>query len=317
MFDNIVEIPEGLDMPKVSVIIPTHNRAELLKSAIDSVLNQTYHDFEIIVIDDHSTDNTPAVVADFEDPRIKFLQNKGKNGPSISRNLGITHALGEYIAFLDDDDEWIPSKLEKQVAVLDTSKDNICGIYSNRLKIDQTTGEIYSDDPGADTLKGNLLSQLMIKNPIQTSTLVLRKSCLDKVGLFDENMRYMEDRDLWIRLAMHWEFEYIDEPLVSAYYYHGNSHLSRNLEGQTQGREILLKRYQHLLKKNKKRWADLYVCLGAQYCQLGKMKQGRRNLVKGISIYPFKPIAFFHLFSSLLGAGNYRRIRNYYNLNVK
>jgi glycosyltransferase involved in cell wall biosynthesis len=299
------------DMTKVSVIIPTHNRAELLKSAIAGVLNQTYHDFEIIVIDDHSTDNTPEIVAGFMDQRIKYIQNKGKNGPSISRNLGITKAEGEYIAFLDDDDEWFPFKLEKQVSMMDICKTDVCGIYSNRLKIDKITGETYSEDPGADTRKGNLLSQLMIKNPIQTSTLVLRKSCLDKVGLFDENMRYMEDRDLWIRLALHWEFEYIDEPLVKAYY-HGNSHLSHNLEGQTQGREILLDRYRHLLKKNKKSWADLYVCLGAQYCQLGKIKKGRRNLLKGISIYPFNPIAFFHLFSSLWGASNYQRIRKYY-----
>ncbi len=315
MFDTAAQIKEGLDMPKVSVIIPTHNRADLLRSAINSVISQAYRDFEIIVIDDHSTDNTPEIVTGFKDQRIRYIQNKGKNGPSIARNLGITHAVGEYVAFLDDDDVWLPLKLEKQLRIMDTCNDNVCGIYSNRLKIDKITGKICSEDPGADTLKGNLLSQMMVKNPIQTSTLVLRKKCLDKVGLFDENMRYMEDRDLWIRLAQHWEFEYIDEPLVRAYY-HGNSHLSLDLEGQTRGREILLERYRHLLKKNKKSWADLYVCLGAQYCQLGKMKQGRGNLLKGISIYPFKPVAFFHLFSSLLGADNYRRIRNYYNLNV-
>jgi glycosyltransferase involved in cell wall biosynthesis len=304
------------DMPKVSVIIPTHNRADLLQSAISSVLNQTFNEFEIIVIDDHSTDSTSSVVAGFNDQRIKYIQNKGKNGPSVARNLGINNARGEYIAFLDDDDEWLPAKLEKQTGILDVSPKKVCGIYSRPLLIDKRTGKTFSENSGFPQLKGNLLSQLLIKNPIHTCTLVVRKKCLDQIGLFDETMRYMEDRDLWIRLAMRWDFQYIDEPLTKTYH-HGLSHLSGNLEGQTQGREILLNRYQHLLKKNKKSWAKLHVGLGAQYCQLGKMKKGRRNLLKGMLIYPFNPIALFHFFSSLLGAGNYQRIRNYYNLNLK
>ena len=298
-------------MPKVSVIIPTHNRAELLKSAIASVLAQTFNDFEIIVIDDHSTDATPLMVNSFYDPRIKYLKNEGKNGPSTARNLGIAEARGEYIAFLDDDDEWLPSKLEKQIGILDSCNMNVCGIYSNCLKIDKVTKETYFRRFGAETLKGNLLSQLMIKNPIHTPTLIIRKACLNQIGGFDENMHYMEDRDLWIRLARHWKFEYIDEPLTKVYR-HENAHLSKNLQGQIQGREILLNRYNYLFKKDKKNWSKLYVCLGAQYCQLGKMKKGRINLLKGIVIYPFNKIAFFHFFSSLLGASIYQRIRKYY-----
>ena len=298
-------------MPKVSVIIPTHNRADLIQTAINSVLDQTYNDYEIIIVDDHSTDNTSAVVKKFKDQRIHYVQNSGKYGPSASRNLGISAASGDYVAFLDDDDEWMPNKLEKQITAMDGCLENVCGIYSNRLMINKITGETYSENPGVETIKGNLLSQLMIKNPIHTSTLMIRKTCLDKIGLFDENMRYMEDRDLWIRLAMNWDYEYIDEPLIKAYY-HGNSHLSHNLEGQTQGRGILLRRYQHLLKKNKKSWSQLYVCQGAQYCQKNEMAKGRKNLLKGILIYPFNKIALFHFFTSLFGANNYQRIRKNY-----
>lgn len=298
-------------MPKVSVIIPTHNRAELLFTAISSVFGQTFEDWEMVIVDDHSTDKTRIVVEGFADDRVKYIKNTGKNGPSVSRNLAISAAAGEYVAFLDDDDEWLPQKLEKQIGILDTCTKKVCGIYSNRLMIDKQTGKTFSEDPGAETLKGNLLSQLMIKNPIHTSTLVIRKACLDKIGVFDETMRYSEDKDLFIRLSIYWDIEYVNIPLTKAYY-HGNSHLSRNLEGKIHGREVILRRYEHLYRKNRKSWSKMYVCLGAEYCQLSNMKEGRRNLIKGIKIYPFSKIAVFHYFSSLFGKNGYKSIRKIY-----
>jgi glycosyltransferase involved in cell wall biosynthesis len=296
---------------KVSVIIPTYNRAEFLRSAIKSALRQTFTDFEIIVSDDKSTDHTREVVRSFKDRRIKYLLNEGNKGPSATRNTAILASKGEYIAFLDDDDEWLPDKLQRQVEILDKSQANICGVYSNRLIIDKTTGKVISDNPGTDRLTGNLLYQLAVKSPIHTTTVLIRRKCLDEVGLFDETISYMEDRDLWIRLSMNWEFEYISQPLVRAYI-HGNAHLSKNLEGQTEGREKLLEKYQYLFKKNKKSWSELYVCLGAQYCQLKKMKSGRKSLIKGIKIYPFSTISYLHLFSSLFGPSYYQRLRKFY-----
>ena len=296
---------------KVSVIIPTYNRAEFLRSAIESALKQTFTDLEIIVSDDKSTDHTQEMVENLKDERIKYIKNEGNKGVSAARNAAIKEAKGEYIAFLDDDDEWVPDKLQRQVEVLDKSQSNICGVYSNRLFIEKTTGRILSDNPGTDTLQGNLLYQLAKKSPIHTSTVVIKKRCLDKVGLFDETISYMEDRDMWIRLSMNWDFKYIHEPLTKAYI-HGHEHLSHNVKGQTAGREKLLERYEHLFKKNKKSWSELYLCLGAQFCQLKEMKKGRKNIIKGIKIYPFSKIAYFHLFSSLLGPGNYQRVRKFY-----
>ena len=179
----VTMLKEIYRMPKVSVIIPTHNRAEFLRCAIESVLRQTFTDLEIIVSDDKSTDHTQEVVKGFKDMRIKYIFNDGHNGPSATRNKGILASEGEYIAFLDDDDEWLPDKLQRQVEILGKSQPNICGVYSNRLFIEKTTGKIISDNPGADILKGNLLHQLVIKNPITTSTAVVRKSCLDEIGL--------------------------------------------------------------------------------------------------------------------------------------
>jgi len=298
-------------MPKVSVIIPTYNRAEFLRSAIKSALNQTFSDLEVIVSDDKSTDHTQEVVRSFEHERIKYLSNKGNKGPSATRNTAISASKGEYIAFLDDDDEWLPDKLQRQVELLDHSQPNICGVYSNRLFIDKMSGKILSDNPGTEQLQGNLLYQLMIKSPIHTSTVVIIKKCLDEIGLFDETISYMEDRDLWIRLSMRWDFEYIPTPLTKAYF-HGIAHLSNSLEGQTAGKERLLERYHHLLKNNRKAWGALYLCLGTQYCQLKQMKKGRKNIIKGIIKYPFSKMAYFHLFSSFFGPSNYQRLRNFY-----
>jgi len=298
-------------MPTVSVIIPTYNRAEFLPTAIKSALNQTFKDIQIIVSDDRSTDHTREVVESFNDDRIRYVRNEGKKGPSATRNTAISASKGEYIAFLDDDDEWVPDKLQKQVELLDHSQPNICGVYSNRLFIDRESGKILSDNPETEQLQGNLLYQLMIKSPIHTSSVVVRKRCLEEIGLFDETISYMEDRDMWIRLSMKWDFEYIPVPLTKAYI-HGNAHLSQNLEGQTAGRERLLEKYHHLLKKNRKSWGELYLCLGAQYCQLKQMKRGRKNIIKGIIRYPFNKIAYVHLFSSFFGPSNYQRLRNFY-----
>src|SRR5258705_13939604 len=105
-------------MSQVSVVIPTHNRSEFLRSAIASVLGQTYQDFELIVVDDASTDSTAEVVVSFNDSRIKFIRHQTNQGGSAARNTGIRASKCDYIAFLDDDDEWSPRKLSKQVEVL-------------------------------------------------------------------------------------------------------------------------------------------------------------------------------------------------------
>ena len=293
---------------KVSVIIPTHNRAELLRCAIASALEQTFKDLEIIVADDNSTDHTREVVRSFQDRRIKYIRKDDNTGPSATRNTAILASGSEYIAFLDDDDEWLPDKLQKQVKLLDKSLPNICGVYSNRLVIDKLSDRIISANPRSEKLSGNLLYQLAIGNPIHTSTVLIRKRCLQEVGLFDETISYMEDRDLWIRLSSNWDFEYIDDPLTIAHV-HKQGHLSRSLEGQTAGREKLLERYNHLFKKNRKNLGKLYIHQGVQYCQSKRMRKGRKNIVRGLRLYPYTVKAYLHFLASLFGPRIYGSLR--------
>jgi len=298
---------------KVTVIIPTHNRAEFLRTAILSALNQTFRDIEIIVADDKSTDHTQEVVKSFKDKRIRYIANKSNRGPSATRNSAILASKGEYIAFLDDDDEWVPEKLQKQVKLLDESPPEICGVYSDRLIIDRSSNKVVSKGLQSDKLKGNLLSQLATRNQINTCTVLLRKRCLDEVGLFDETISYMEDRDLWIRLSLNWDFEYINEPLTMTYV-HKHGHLSDRLFEQTKGREKLLTKHRNLFNQDRKAWSKLHLLQGAQYCQLKDMKKGRKNFVEGIKVYPLNFNAYFHLLSALLGKNAYQRLRRSFKL---
>lgn len=132
--------------PTVSVIIPTYNRAHLVGRAIQSVLNQTYKDFELIIVDDGSTDNTEDIIKKYQkkDERIKYIRRKKNKGGSVARNTGINAAIGEYIAFLDSDDEWLTEKLERQMKVFKSTSSEVGVVYSGFFRINDRRNEIES-----------------------------------------------------------------------------------------------------------------------------------------------------------------------------
>ena len=144
--------------PTVSVIIPTHNRSQLLKRAIGSVLNQTYSKLECIVVDDASTDETTEVVASFNDDRIRCFRHKINRHASAARNTGIRHSKGELIAFLDDDDEWMDGKLEQQVNLLQKSPQNIGLVYC-WMSYMKSEEELYNNKP---ILKGYIFKDMIV-----------------------------------------------------------------------------------------------------------------------------------------------------------
>ena len=122
------------EQPQISVVVPTHNRAHLIERAIKSILAQTYQNLEIIILDDRSTDNIAEVVAGFGDQRIKFVRNKENLGGGGSRNVGIRASKSEYVAFLDDDDEWLPTKFEKQVKLFYEGSEKLGVVSCARAK---------------------------------------------------------------------------------------------------------------------------------------------------------------------------------------
>jgi glycosyltransferase involved in cell wall biosynthesis len=197
-------------MPRVSVIIPTYNRAHLIGQAIDSLLAQTYHDFEVIVVDDGSTDNTQAVLSRYGD-RITYIFQKNA-GPSAARNTGIRASKGELLAFLDSDDMMSPTKLALQVAYLEAHPE-VGVVYSGwqYLSEDGTTvqGEVRPDR------EGEILKDLLVEGYLFPPVAALmRRECIDRVGVFDESLPTYEDPEFWIRIALAgYRFGCIEQPL--------------------------------------------------------------------------------------------------------
>lgn len=294
-------------MPKVSVIIPTYNRAEFLSTAISSVLNQTYQDFEIIVVDDSSTDNTTELINSFSDSRIKYIRHETNKGGSAARNTGIKMSSGQYIAFLDDDDEWLPEKLEKQVELLGNSSPKVGSVYTGLLTIDKACGKVLGRSIPSG--KGCFIDELIENNRIgTTSTHVLRRECFEEVGLFDESLPSGQDYDMWIRISKKFHFEYIKEPLVK-YSIH-EKRISTNLEQKIKGIEIIFKRYSQLLALNRKSYSQSYLSLGVFYCYNGNTKKGREALIKSIRLYPIGTRHYFNFCLSLLGSEAFKKLKS-------
>src|SRR5262249_34968268 len=132
-------------MPKVSVVIPTHNRATLLHRAVSSALTQTFSDLEVLIADDASSDATAELMLVIRDPRIKYLRHETKRGVSVARNTAISHASGEYIAFLDDDDEWLPEKLNIQLSHLNSARKSVGLICSGYYKVDSAFSKVQRE----------------------------------------------------------------------------------------------------------------------------------------------------------------------------
>lgn len=187
-------------MPFFTVIIPTYNRAELLKEAIQSVLNQTYENFELLVIDDHSIDNTKEIVASFEDKRIRYYLNDRGKGGAGTRNAGIFRASGEWIAFLDDDDIWLPNKLDVTDKKIRALNGLIGLVYSGYTLYDfykkQKVSVIIPDK------EGWIQQSLLYANCIGTfSAVAIQKDVLFKVGGLDVEFPAMQDWELYVRIS--------------------------------------------------------------------------------------------------------------------
>src|SRR5262245_58115192 len=300
-------------MGGVSVIIPTYNRAACLTLALASVLNQTYQNFEIIVVDDASTDGTADVVGGLADARIAYVRhdvNRGKVGAgAAARNTGIARARGSYIAFLDDDDEWLPEKLARQVAVLETSPRSVGAVYTGFVKIDQATGQIV--ERITPTRRGTISRDLIAENCVGTpSTVLVRNECFQKVGLFDESMAFGEDYDMWIRIAREFEFDYIDEPLVR-YAVHDVQLSAQNYERKISGLEAQLRKHVAFFALDPRGHSRLYLELGVLYCYDGDVRRGRAAFRHGLRIYPREVRHYFNLGLSFLGSATFVKVKEY------
>ncbi len=277
--------------PLVTIIISTYNRVSVLKRAVLSAVNQSYKNLEILIVNDASTDNTAVVVNSIEDQRVKYICHEKNKGLASVRNTGIKNASGEFITFLDDDDEWLPEKIAKQLEVYKNIRTEIGLIFTNgyseyendyiiREKI--SSGIIYA--PKKDKF---FPLRILVSPP---SSWMLPKKIVNEIGYFDETMyNNWDDGDYLARTAYNYPLYFLNENLVI---WHAlSSHVNAISPSLIKGKEIFIKKNILELKKDPHYLFRFYRAIGKDLLKIDKRK-ARGYLLKALKIRPFDLSAF-------------------------
>ncbi len=275
-------------MPAVSIVIPTHNRSKYLRKAIASVLDQTFDDFELIVVDEASTDDTKEIVEDLmkRDKRIKYLRYEiNSKKPSVARNRGIVVSKGEYLAFLDDDDVWLPKKLEMQIELAEKYDLDLIGC--NYLLVDERdneVGRVVFPEWIKDNLLGALMKGVFYPN---LSGLMIRRDAIEYVGLIDENLTWGEDLELVIRLIRNnAKFDFVRD-FCFKYTVHTNRVSTRlNWINKARDYEYIAKKHWDFLRNHPQEFSELLRWIARAYCYGGSIEKGRRYFRESIRMNP-------------------------------
>lgn len=290
-----------MNHPLVSVVMPTYNRACLLGHAIQGVLDQTFKDYELIIVDDASVDNTMDIVARFNDDRIMYFRHEKKSGGSSARNTGIKAARGEYIAFIDDDDEWMPDKIEKQVEKFGKSSGKTGLVYCGYQYIYQ--GKAISDV--IPEVRGKAFNESLIRCFVGAPTPLVRKDCFNISGYFDESLPSCQDWDMWIRIAKYYEFEF-DPKILAKVNVHGDQ-ISTSLKNKILARKVILEKYKPDLEERRSILSLHLRRLGSLCCLDGKRGEGFNYIMKSIQAAPWNLNSYLHLILLLMSKKIYNK----------
>lgn len=294
--------------PLVSIVIPTYNRAHLLSRTVKTVLNQTYSHFELIIVDDCSNDDTETVVKAFHDDRIRYIRHEKNQGAATTRNDGIVAAKGEYIAFQDSDDEWLPTKLEKQVNAFNSAPRDLGVVYTSFWLIDDSKKTLVPYSQMKQT-EGKIRDALLETNFVSTPTAVVRKACFEKAGMF-ANIPRFQDWELWLRISKYYSFKHIREPLVKSY--RQPDSISRNADVLISARKYILSKYYDALSEKPKLLSKHYLDIGIFLCSKGDIKEGRKYFFKAVSVHPFNAKLLLWTIVSLFGSTTYNKYSAFY-----
>jgi len=306
---------------KISVIIPIFNGADKLPRAISSVQNQTFADFELIIVDDGSTDNTKSVAGSFaaSDPRIKYFSIPHSGGPAKPINEGLKISNGKFVALLEHDDEWLPTKLEKQLDMLQ-SRNDIAMVGCEVVAINEVT-----KNSSTITLSKNKSSEQWLRSMLEDkgfffnlSTLMLKKEKLGSDVYFDESLTLAADRDFYIR-TMTKGFDIVPEVLVN--YYSNIGSLSKNRESTARIIEDTLKileKHQNIFTSYPKAQALLLGYVGVLFLSEGNKERGWEFIRKSIKIYPINLKLYVKIIIlTVFGTNSYFKLRNFYFGHIK
>lgn len=289
-------------MPEVSVVIPTYNSAHFLGEALQSVFDQTFKDYELIVVDDGSTDETKQIVAEYGD-KIKYIFQEN-SGPASAKNNGIRNSVGKYIAFLDADDLWLPTKLEKQVKTFQQSPE-LAMIFTEHSVFNDRGIYLALIGKRKRLIKGDIARNIFLHNGVATPTVIVRKEIFNKIGLFEEDLYMAEDDNMWVRIAANFDVELIDEPLAK-YRIHSRSMTAdkkKLFEAVLTNVRLLSYRYEGVKERIKnvipQKLSQVQFSVGYDHFENGDFKEARRAFAQGIRCYKWNGRNYLYFLLSL------------------
>lgn len=283
----------------VSIIVTTYNRADLLPRAIESILNQTYKDFELIIVDDGSMDNTEKVMKEFQekDSRIKYVYQENK-GWASALNKGLSFAQGEYVAFLDSDDEWLPGKLEKQIEVFKNNLSvGLVTCWAFRIFENRKKKKLFKTYKGTIEKK-NWCCFFKTNGIISFSTIIMKRKVFDTIGSFDIKLKAAVDLDFYIRILNKFDIYFLSIPLVN--YYESQESLSKKnfWTKWTSDLEYLLQKHQDSIGRCIHLKFYFLKTLGTCYLLDGDYSKARKCFFESVKIKPLRLRIYFQYFLS-------------------
>ncbi len=280
--------------PRVSVITPTYNRAETIGRAVESLQQQTIDQFEHIIVDDGSTDETQDIVTGLSDERIRYIRLSENQGANTARNRGINESNGDYISFLDSDDEYLPQRLERTIKSLEKAPETVGGVFHAYEYVDGSEVVNVSTGPTGrvqlqDLAKKNLIGGL--------SCTMFRADVLSEVGGFDESLPSSQDYDLYLRVLRNYDL--LGVPEVLSKYFTNENGIRDDFDAVREGQNIIEKKHGDILSD--RRISRHHYNRALYLASEAEISAARKEFRTAISIYPKDPLYYYHYLSSLCG----------------
>lgn len=288
-----------MDSPRVSVILPAHNREATIRRAVDSVLAQTFENFELLLVDDASIDSTPEILQSYaSDSRVRVIVSEKNLGGAGARNLGISEARADLIAFQDSDDYWMPDKLAEQVKALEAAADvGLC--YCGALYSGGIGKAYYLPSHPFSHYDGDMSRKVLDSSPASTQTILVRRTLLESCGNFDPDLKRYQDWDLVIRLAQASHFVFIEKPLAVVYDTPGN--ISSVSVNDAIFRSRLLEKYATLFESAPEARARHHYIAGRVWQKAGQPAKAASAFAKSIQASPGSKAVFLWFITWLHG----------------
>ena len=271
----------------VTAVITTHCReSDIVSRALESVMDQTYEDMEIILVDDSPSSyekrDEIKSLAEQARKKVTYIPHEKCMGACAARNTGISHAKGEYIAFLDDDDEWLPTKIEKQIEMF--SSKEVGFVYCRYKVIDTVNNTARTSKKQIE--RGNIFKYLICENMVgSTSFPLIRKSALEEIGGFDTELQSAQDLDVWLRISEKYDAEYVDEEL-GIYYFHSSDQITSNPKKKISGLERIIDKNIEYLRSHPDAYANRLLVMSPYYSLDGRLSDAIKKWASAVRLKP-------------------------------